>query len=214
LILTQKLFWFLYRTPLIGPSFRAVPLKSEKSQNSFLIEHIEGFHAEKKKMTFSNTLSLIENGLLLAVDTGVKTGLALYGKPDRLIWYRSHNMGSLSSLRKAANHLIHSIEGLSVIVTEGGGPVADAWNKEGLRIGIQIISTDAGEWRKELLYPREYRNSEKAKQTAIFLSRQIIEKSEAPSENFPAHDAAEAILIGLWGCKKAGWIDEVPKLFR
>jgi len=70
-------------------------------------------------------------------------------------------MGSVSSLRKAASHLIYSIEGLSVIVTEEGGSVADAWEKEGLRIGIRIISTDSGEWRKELLYPREYRNSEK-----------------------------------------------------
>jgi len=151
---------------------------------------------------------------LLAIDAGVKIGLALYSRPANLIWYRSHNMGSVNSLRKAAAHLIHAKEGLSVIVIEGGGPVAEAWKKEALRCGLQVIMTDAGEWRKEMLYQREYRNSDLAKQTAIALSRQIIEKSEAPSMNFPKHDAAEAILIGLWGCKKAGWIDELPLLRR
>lgn len=151
---------------------------------------------------------------LLAVDAGVKTGLALYGKSNGLVWYRSHNMGSISSLRKALGHLVNSISGLSVIVVEGGGPVADAWIKEGMRAGIQIIVTDAGEWRKEMLYPREYRNKALAKQSAITLVRQIIENSKAPSKNSPTHDAAEAILIGLWGCKKIGWITGIPDLLR
>jgi hypothetical protein len=151
---------------------------------------------------------------LLAIDAGIKTGLALYEKITGLVWYRSHNMASISSLRKAAGHLVNSIEGLSVIVVEGGGPVAETWKKEGLRAGIQIIATDAGEWRKEMLYPREYRNSATAKQSAILLVRQIIEKSEAPSKNSPTHDAAEAILIGLWGCRKVGWINEIRALLH
>jgi len=151
---------------------------------------------------------------LLAIDAGVKTGLALYGKPDKLIWYRSHNMGSVSSLRKAATHLLHSIEGLMVIVIEGGGPVAEAWKKEAIQTGLEIISTDAGVWRKELLFPREYRDSLTAKQAAIGLAKKIIDKSDAPSANFPTHDAAEAVMIGLWGCKKHGWIQELPFIKR
>ena len=151
---------------------------------------------------------------LLAIDAGVKTGLALYGRPDKLIWYRSHNMGSVSSLRKAAAHLLHSIEGLKVIVIEGGGPVAEAWKKEAIQPGLEIISTDAGVWRKELLFPREYRDSVTAKHAAIGLAKQIIDKSDAPSANFPTHDAAEAVLIGLWGCKKYGWIQELPFIKR
>ncbi len=171
-------------------------------------------YSELYLMIYSTSPAGVEPIYLLSVDAGVKTGLALYQKPDCLLWYRSHNMGSVSSLRKASGHLIHSIEGLSVLVIEGGGPVADTWKREGLRIGLQVIITDAGEWRKELLFPREYRNSETAKHTAIKLSGQIIEASFAPSGNFPNHDAAEAILIGLWGCRKTGWIDEIPLLKR
>jgi hypothetical protein len=89
---------------------------------------------------------------LLAIDAGVKTGLALFSRPDKLIWYRSHNMGSVNGLRKAAYNLIHSIENLTCIAVEGGGPVAVAWIKEAGKQNIKIISTDAGEWRKQLLF--------------------------------------------------------------
>jgi len=56
-------------------------------------------------------------------------------------------MGSVSSLRKAASHLIYSIEGLSVIVTEEGGPVADAWKKKvcGLAYGSLAPIRENGE---------------------------------------------------------------------
>lgn len=149
---------------------------------------------------------------LLAVDAGVKIGLALYGKPASLIWYRSHNMGSLASLRRAAFNLLRTIDNLSWLVVEGGGPVAATWIKEAGKLGIRTISTDAGKWRKELLYPREFRNTATAKQNAIALAGLIIQRSSAPSVNAPNHDAAEAVLIGLWGCKTAGWIDQLPPL--
>ncbi len=102
-------------------------------------------------MTSEKSSGKSEGDFLLAVDARIKTGLALYGIATGLVWYRSHNMSSISSLRKAAGHLVNSIEGLSVIVVEGGGPVAEAWKKEGQRAGIQIIATDAGEWRKECI---------------------------------------------------------------
>jgi len=150
---------------------------------------------------------------LLAVDAGVKTGLALYDNLGCLCWYRSHNMGSVVSLRKAAYHLLNTIENLSWIVIEGGGPVSQAWIKEAVRKHLNIIRTDAGEWRKALLHPRECRNSVIAKQSAITLSKQIIDSSSAPSANHPTHDAAEAILIGLWGCVEAGYRSE-PFIFK
>jgi len=150
---------------------------------------------------------------LLAVDAGVKTGLALYDNKGCLCWYRSHNMGSVASLRTAAYHLLNSIENLSWVVIEGGGPVAQAWIKEATRKNLNIIRTDAGEWRKVILHPREFRNSAIAKQSAITLSKQIIESSYAPSANRPNHDAAEAILIGLWGCREAGFRAE-PFIFK
>lgn len=149
---------------------------------------------------------------LLAVDAGVRTGLALFDRSGKLLWYRSHNMGSVSALRRAAHNLLVGIAGLSVVVVEGGGPVAEAWIKTAGKLNLNVVKTDAGQWRKTLLLPRENRNSETAKHSAIILSQQIIRESGADSYNIPTHDAAEAILIGIWGTFISGWITRLPDL--
>jgi hypothetical protein len=146
---------------------------------------------------------------LLSVDAGKRTGLALFNSSGELVWYRSHNLGSMASLRKAAYTMIRSIEGLEYIVIEGGGPITSVWINAAQKLKISTIRTDAGEWRKELLYLKEHPNSQKAKESAIKLSQQIIDSSDAPSYNSPTHDAAEAILIGKWGCKKVNWIKTI-----
>lgn len=146
---------------------------------------------------------------LLSVDAGIRTGLALYNCSGVLKWYRSHNLGSMVSLRKVAYSLLKSIDGLEYIVVEGGGPITNVWINAAQKLKIATIRTDAGEWRKELLYLKEHPNSQKAKESAIKLSRQIIHSSDAPAYNAPKHDAAEAILIGKWGCKKVNWIQSV-----
>lgn len=146
---------------------------------------------------------------LLSVDAGIRTGLALYNSSGELKWYRSHNLGSIASLRKVAYSMLKSIGGLEYIVVEGGGSITNVWINAAQKLKITTIRTDAGEWRKELLYLKEHPNSQKAKESAIKLSRQIIDSSEAPAYNTPTHDAAEAILIGKWGCKKVNWIQSI-----
>lgn len=53
---------------------------------------------------------------LLAVDVGVRTGLALYGDAGRLRWYRSHNLGSIARLKRAAPAFITD-NGATVVVS-------------------------------------------------------------------------------------------------
>ncbi|KAF0202830.1 MAG: hypothetical protein FD170_1679 [Bacteroidetes bacterium] len=151
----------------------------------------------------------ISDRFLLSVDAGIRTGLALYNSSGELKWYRSHNLGSIASLRKVAYSMLKSIDGLEYIVVEGGGSITNVWINAAQKLKITTIKTDAGEWRKELLYLKEHPNSQKAKESAIKLSRQIIDSSEAPAYNTPTHDAAEAILIGKWGCKKVKWIQSI-----
>ena len=142
------------------------------------------------------------SGHLLAVDAGIRTGLALFSNSGKLLWYRSHNMGSLASLKKAAYPLLKSIENLSFFVIEGGGPITKVWLNAASKIGISAQQIDAADWRKDLLFQREYRSGPKAKGSAIQRAQQVIDISGAPSQNLPTHDAAEAILIGLWACRK------------
>ena len=151
---------------------------------------------------------------LLAVDAGVKTGLALYNSKGQLLWYRSHNMGSVKNLRKAAYAILKGIVQLEYLAVEGGGPVALTWTKEAASLGINIITTDAGIWRKKLLPLRARRTGQEAKKNAIKIAWQLIRSSETPSKNYPTHDAAEAILTGLWACLITPYLQTLPDMHK
>jgi hypothetical protein len=60
---------------------------------------------------------------LLAVDLGLRTGLALYGPDARLVWYRSQHFGSRASLRRGVHGLLDASPDVSHLVLEGGGPI-------------------------------------------------------------------------------------------
>ena len=151
---------------------------------------------------------------LLAVDLGVRTGLAVYGGDGRLLSYRSQNFGSAARLRRALPALLQAERDLAWVVIEGGGPLGDAWTREASRRGVATLRISAEDWRRILLYPREQRTGVQAKLTADVLARRVIEWSGAPRATSLRHDAAEAILIGLWGVLEIGWLAEIPPALR
>jgi hypothetical protein len=147
---------------------------------------------------------------LLAVDLGLRTGLALYGGEGRLVWYRSRHFGSPGQLRRRARALLDEAPDLDYLILEGGGPIAQIWEREGLRHGAQVRQISAEQWRSDLLYPRQHRNGDQAKQSADDLARRVIEWSGARRPTSLRHDAAEAILVGLWGVLDVGWLEALP----
>lgn len=147
---------------------------------------------------------------LLAVDLGLKTGLALFADTGRLVWYRSHNFGTTERLRRAVHGILNGIPGLAALVIEGGGNLAVVWEKEAMQRGIAVCRVDAATWRQVFLYPREQRTGVDAKRHAIEVARSIIDWSGAVRPTSLRHDAAEAILIGLWGVMHFGWLPELP----
>lgn len=150
------------------------------------------------------------HGCLLAVDVGLRTGLALYGTDGRLLWYRSHHFARIGGLKRRAGSLLHELAPLSWLVLEGGGPAAEAWMHEAERRGVEAIQTQAPDWRACLLYRREQRSGEQAKTQAIALARRIIAWSGAPRPTSLRHDTAEAICVGLWGLLQVGVLDAIP----
>jgi hypothetical protein len=148
---------------------------------------------------------------LLAVDVGVRTGLAVYRDDGRLIWYRSRNFGAASRLKRAIPALLHEAFDPTYVVLEGGGPLADHWATISQRHGSRVLHVSAEEWRTLFLLARDQRSGEQAKRVADGLARRVVEWSDAARPTSLRHDAAEAILIGLWGVIDVGWLPDIPK---
>jgi hypothetical protein len=144
--------------------------------------------------------------LLLSVDAGVKTGLALYDDQVKLIWYRSHNYGNKQRLKQDAFNLFNDLPGLSYLVIEGGGEIASLWMKEAARRDIPVIQTYAEEWRKDLYNLRDYRNGLEAKHHAIAFADQIIDRFCDKKQTSLTDDCAEAILVGYWALSRVKWL--------
>ena len=149
---------------------------------------------------------------LLAVDLGLRAGLALYGNDGRLRWYRSHNFGNMTRLKRGVYTILQEIPTLRWLVLEGGGPLALIWRKEAERRGIGVIGVSAEQWRAVLLSARQQRSGVAAKESADTLARTLIDWSGADRPTALRHDAAEAILIGLWGVIEVDWLtaDDTP----
>ena len=124
------------------------------------------------------------------------------------------NFGSAARLRRGARHVLDDIPNLTQLVVEGGGPLAEIWIREAERRQITIRQVSAEEWRGALLYAREQRTGQQAKQTADELARRVIDWSGARRPTSLRHDAAEAILIGLWAVLEIGWLENLPTEVR
>jgi hypothetical protein len=153
-------------------------------------------------------------GSLLAVDLGIKTGLALYGQDGRLCWYRSKNYGSVVRLKRDIHNLLGDIPDLILMVLEGGGTLAAQWEREAARKNIPVKLVQAEQWRKKFLYPREQLTGLEAKRHAEGIARKIIAWSGLPRPVSLRHDAAEAVLIGMWAVIETGWLKDPPREIR
>ncbi len=148
---------------------------------------------------------------LLAVDVGLRTGLAKYGQNGRLLWYRSHHYANRDALRRAIRGLLDEEPDVTEVVIEGGGPLAMAWRKACERRTIRMELIAAETWRRDFFRSAVPERRTDAKKAADALARRVIEWSGAPRPVALRHDTAEAILIGLWRIRKLGWVVDLPR---
>ena len=136
---------------------------------------------------------------LLAVDLGLRCGLACYQLDGQLLWYRSHNFGKRSRLKRAIEGLLKQHPLVAQLVLEGGDNFAKYWQSAAARRGLAVRQLYAETWRPSLLRARERTHGRDAKQAAIAMASQIIAECRGPKPTqAPRHDAAEAILIGYY----------------
>ncbi len=148
--------------------------------------------------------------MLLAVDVGLRTGLAYYNYRGKLEWYRSKQFGNSNQLRRAIFGLLEEHTEIEYLVIEGSGKYANPWQRAAAKRDLICTTISAETWRKQLLYPREQRSGSDAKRKAMQLALDVIIWSGAPKPTSLKHDAAEAILVGLWGVLDARLLPELP----
>jgi hypothetical protein len=152
------------------------------------------------------------------VDLGLRSGLACYGPDGRLQWYRSTNFGTRARLKRGAYTLLSDAHAagqpVTRLIVEGGGDLAPPWLHEATRRGIFTHQIHALAWREAFLLDREQRSGKDAKRHADRLARQVIAWSDLPKPTSLRHDAAEAIMIGLFGVVEAGLVDRTELPFR
>jgi hypothetical protein len=100
------------------------------------------------------------------------------------------------------------------MVLEGDRALADIWERGAKGLDVRALRVSAEVWRRKLLYPREQSSGAAAKRNADEMARRIIEWSDAPRPTSLRHDAAEAILLGLWGVLEVGWLKRLPAEFK
>jgi hypothetical protein len=144
---------------------------------------------------------------LLAVDLGVRCGLAVLGADGRLRTYRSRNFGSVARMRRGARSIVESVDGLQWVVAEGDANLARPWFRAAERRGAHVRRIGAEVWRERLLRERDLLSAVDLKSVSILLAARFIEWSGAPAPRAPMrHDAAEAIAVGLWAALELGWL--------
>ncbi|SRR6056297_2191538 len=147
---------------------------------------------------------------LLAVDAGLHTGLALYRHDSQLLWYRSHHLADQQKLKRLIATLLRSTPRPTHIYLEGGGPVAELWQREALKLERVFVQLHAGQWRKKLFYARQHPSGRVAKQQALKMATGVIDHLSDKKPTGLRHDTAEAILIGLYGLLDLGWLECWP----
>ena len=151
--------------------------------------------------------------VLLAVDLGLRTGLAVYGNDGRVLWYRSHHFAGTSQLRRGCQRILDELESTTWLVAEGDRRLFEIWDREARRRHIRTKLVGAETWRRKILLDREQRTSAKAKGAAYKLAHRVIEWSAIRRPTSLRHDTAEAISIGLWAVLDLGWLDRLPENF-
>ena len=135
---------------------------------------------------------------LLSIDLGLRCGWATFDGEGRLIAYGSRHFGNRTALRKAIPQILDEVPQLQRIIIEGGGDLFVPWQKEAIRRGIDVQQVMGEEWRRRILLPRQQKNGKDAKAAADGAAREVIERSGAKRPTSLRHDAAEAILVGVF----------------
>ena len=152
--------------------------------------------------------------MLLAIDLGLRTGFALYDEHGRLVRYWSSHFPNKAQLRRCTYKILKDIQDLRVVVVEGGGDLELPWASSAEKLNLHYIRLSAERWRQCFFYKRNRCGTKKSKESADKAARQVIDWFGAKKPTSLRHDAAEAIMIGLWAVYELKWLEELPPFIQ
>lgn len=147
----------------------------------------------------------LEPGFLVAVDLGLRTGIAAYDRAGTLCYARARRFPSRDRLRAAVPGLLAGLRPLCWLVLEGDAALARPWVREARMCGAKVRFVKPETWRRALMPPREFRTGAMVKQHAQRRATALLAEAGRPPVVPLRHDAAEAALIGLWALAEVGW---------
>jgi hypothetical protein len=151
---------------------------------------------------------------LLAIDLGLRSGLAWFDQEGRLVRYRSASFADRARFKLGVVSLLQEGPGVVAAVAEGDARLGKVWARALERQGVELELIAAERWRPALFSARERRSKEAAKRAADELARRVIGWSGCARPTSLTDDAAEAICVGLWAVVQRGWLVELPEALR
>ena len=146
---------------------------------------------------------------LIAVDLGLRAGLATYARTGHLLSFRSTNFGTVSRMKRAIGASFPlSIE---VLVTEGDSHLASLWERCAQKRQATSYRIAPSQWRNGLYRPSQMRSKGDWKKKAIDYAERVILWSECPKPTSLRHDAAEAVCLGFFMVMQLGWLPRIPE---
>ncbi len=137
--------------------------------------------------------------MILGIDLGLRTGLALVDEAGRLVWFRSTRFPDRARMKKGVHRLISELPQVDGAVAEGDPRLARVWARELERVQgivLQVVAAEA--WRPALFKPSERRDGSTAKLAAERLAWRLVDEGGLSRPRSMTDDVAEAICIAWW----------------
>jgi predicted phosphodiesterase len=175
-----------------------------------------------------NSSSEDVNDLLLSVDLGLKSGIALFTNDGSLVRYEQF-LFQRETLQADAQKLIKEWEDeaneemsgeekqskITHIAIEGADTlILKYWTEAAPQMSILRVSPE--EWRSEMLTNKEKASGSDSKAAARLIARQVVSDFGTMDQHkgkFPT-DVAEAVVMGSYVAGKLGWITRNPLVRR
>ena len=186
------------------------------------------FFQTSSSSSSSSTKGDSTSELLMAIDIGLKSGVALYNRQGALVRYEQFYF-ERDTLQRDAQELIQEWERdcneettfdeiqfkVTHIAMEGADAyMLNAWAEAAPNRSILRVSPE--EWRSDLLTAKEKKSGHNAKASSRLIARQIVGDfgmMEQHSGKFKT-DVAEAVVMGFYVARKLGWIQREPPVRR